>query len=663
MHLHPGRAARRAEALLYRDIHSPRDLLPELAAALHRQRELVLLTSNAGQYDLAVNLIANLASFGIHHHLLLVDNAELAEHAARRGAIAAVWSSLLDHYTERPASLGCPSGCHDADARASSVRTSIRASSSSAHRRNPECRRRAAARDVSACPPSAASFYRADAVRRLWLLRYHYAARLVGLRYRVLVLDSDSMVLSNPYPALRHMEAAVHPLGMAVGLEDVGGWPDMGVNGGTWYLTGRPQGPVHGVLGSVMRRARAVLDAYPATRLFDQSPKVPPTKPADFLLFDQTLVNLGLLEWRLGRAVALTSSEKMRVAADRAEQRRAQWKRDCCYPAPEALGHPPWSSADSRRSVSVGGGGSGDGGSGGGSGGGKAAGVACGGTAAGASCSPGQTPYGTTYELRLLMLRNSSGGASSAASSATISAAASAAPAFGSSTTRRRAAAAAGSEVVLKAPGWLFASESDRDSRSGRSHASFWGARPPPAAIVHFVCSSWPGSDGRRAAMRLWGRWHAADVYEEAEAAARLLTAHRARGFVSFAAPAEAANPTELMPYLRLLTLVAHATRRTPALPVVRCEGPGYTWVEERVDIHTGWLQPVPKRAAAARPCGWAFHSIGDDALREPLCVQRPLQVIAICSPSDTPPELLAICSPSARHPSECHLSAILSAI
>ena len=80
-----------AATLLYRDIHSP-DLLPALAAALHRSRELILLTSNGGQYDLAVNLIANLASFGLSNYVLLVDNAVLAGMAARRGAIAAAFA-------------------------------------------------------------------------------------------------------------------------------------------------------------------------------------------------------------------------------------------------------------------------------------------------------------------------------------------------------------------------------------------------------------------------------------------------------------------------------------------------------------------------------------------------------------------------------------------
>ena len=45
--LPPGKAASgRGGSLLYRDIHAPIDLLPDLAAARSRGRELILLTAN-----------------------------------------------------------------------------------------------------------------------------------------------------------------------------------------------------------------------------------------------------------------------------------------------------------------------------------------------------------------------------------------------------------------------------------------------------------------------------------------------------------------------------------------------------------------------------------------------------------------------------------------
>jgi hypothetical protein len=46
----------------------------------------------------------------------------------------------------------------------------------------------------------------------------------------------------------------------------------------------------------------------------------------------------------------------------------------------------------------------------------------------------------------------------------------------------------------------------------GRVSAAFWGAQPPPACLVHWVCAGWPGAGGRIVGMQLWGRWHQADI-------------------------------------------------------------------------------------------------------------------------------------------------------
>ena len=71
-----------AASILYQDIHSPRDLLPELAAARQWDRELILLTSNWQQYDLTINLIVTLRRLGLDHYILLGDNEALVQHAA-----------------------------------------------------------------------------------------------------------------------------------------------------------------------------------------------------------------------------------------------------------------------------------------------------------------------------------------------------------------------------------------------------------------------------------------------------------------------------------------------------------------------------------------------------------------------------------------------------
>ena len=81
------------------------------------------------------------------------------------------------------------------------------------------------------------------------------------------------------------------------------------------------------------------------------------------------------------------------------------------------------------------------------------------------------------------------------------------------------------------------------------------------------------------------------------------------------------------MVHLRLLTLAAFATRRTPVLPWMRCDAAGQAWVDPRVDIRTG----LPKEVGAPPPrspraCGWAFHSLRGSRLKQPLCIQRPLE-------------------------------------
>lgn len=74
-------------------------------------------------------------------------------------------------------------------------------------------------------------------------------------------------------------------------------------------------------------------------------------------------------------------------------------------------------------------------------------------------------------------------------------------------------------ERMLKVPPWLFSAESDvyqtpdhllkKNSRyaGDRVNARDWSHSPPATALVHFVCTRWPGSDGRKIGMRLLRRW------------------------------------------------------------------------------------------------------------------------------------------------------------
>ena len=52
---------------------------------------------------------------------------------------------------------------------------------------------------------------------------------------------------------------------------------------------------------------------------------------------------------------------------------------------------------------------------------------------------------------------------------------------------------------MLKAPPWLFSAESDEYHHT-RVTAEHWHVDPPPQALIHFVCSRWPGSGGRKVA-------------------------------------------------------------------------------------------------------------------------------------------------------------------
>ena len=79
-------------------------------------------------------------------------------------------------------------------------------------------------------------------------------------------------------------------------------------------------------------------------------------------------------------------------------------------------------------------------------------------------------------------------------------------------------------ERMIKSPPWLFSAESDvyklpealhtRPEKwpGDRITARYWSATPRPTSLVHFVCSRWPGSDGRKIGMRLLRRWFLADI-------------------------------------------------------------------------------------------------------------------------------------------------------
>ena len=105
-------------------------------------------------------------------------------------------------------------------------------------------------------------------------------------------------------------------------------------------------------------------------------------------------------------------------------------------------------------------------------------------------------------------------------------------------------ARAAEAETIAKAPAWLFSAESDLAPPAVpyfqlggvRVDARGWGSSPAPWVLAHFVCSAWPGSEGREQAMRAWGHWRPRAISRELPTYARRQSALRV-GMVGLARP------------------------------------------------------------------------------------------------------------------------------
>ena len=157
---------------------APSNLLRMAEARADQYRDIVLLTSDVRQLNIAANLIANLASVGVHHYILVADQASTCHKVA--GRLACVWSTLLE-----PTYSG---------------------------------RLRGAA---------------TDRVRALWLMRQMYVGRLARLRFNPMMLDADVVLFHNPFALMRtHLPGyQVYVLG-----DTSAGW--MSANAGTLYLRG-----------------------------------------------------------------------------------------------------------------------------------------------------------------------------------------------------------------------------------------------------------------------------------------------------------------------------------------------------------------------------------------------------------------------------------------
>ena len=122
---------------------APSNLLRMAEARADQFRDIVLLTSDIRQLSIAANLVSNLASVGVHHYILIADQASTCAKVA--GRLACVWSTLL------------------------------------------EPKYRARLRGAMT-----------NEVRTMWLLRQIYFGRLVGLGYNPMLLDADVILFRDP---------------------------------------------------------------------------------------------------------------------------------------------------------------------------------------------------------------------------------------------------------------------------------------------------------------------------------------------------------------------------------------------------------------------------------------------------------------------------------
>ena len=425
----------------------------EVAQRSFNSKELILLTSNADGLPLVINLVANLAQIGHKHALILADSPNTCGLLKDDSAPACLHSTVL--------------------------------------------------RDTY---PHALRIYVSNPVWILWLQRYLYFRRAMTLGLNPLLLDADVVLFHDVYP-LFHGPLVNYTL---ISLCDASaGYAS--VNGGVWYAQrADPNGPVMHIFAEFERRVTATLEAAELARAgkgggggkgggkgsgsggkgsgagvdssswpflrglqrgggwraspsiirFDQTAGYRQGAPADTLVYDQTLMNNVLLSYVLGREASLYTHTHLDI--NKRGQAPGFWRiPNAEWPTPSGLGtydtrYPPW------------------------------------------------------YARRERMLRRG--------------------PIH---------------ERMLQAPPWLFSAESDarvpginvlfasdggmhagfptdggprvvpKDAKRfapGRPAAALWGARPPPAALVHFVCAAWPGSGGRLIAMQLWGKWYHRDI-------------------------------------------------------------------------------------------------------------------------------------------------------
>jgi hypothetical protein len=394
------------------DVEATPDGLRRAAAAVcSPKKQLVLLTSDIRQLDLAANLVANLVSVGAPHYLMLGSDKSTCE--AIKGRLACVWSSLMEPF----------------DARLRQANT--------------------------------------NQVRAQWLIRQIYVGRMAAMGFSPMLLDADVAVFANPFTLIdEHL-----PGYQAYFLGDSSaGW--LSINGGTLYLReAHADGPVVRIWREFERRVwKLVNTTEEFPRQLGHKTKrgwIGEGLAADALLYDQNVLDWAIVgeltgdREYIGRGF-VTSMRHLSTA----EQKLIVYHMEqASVPTPAWMGQPETDSG----------------------------------------------VYSGHYTLRSIPLRGPpnctrDGGAGGATGDVWA----------------RRAGPCGPAEAMLKAPPWLFSAESDlyppyqkmemAHPRPERVIGTYWGVLPPVTCLVHFVCTRWPGSEGRKIGMRLLRKWYRAEV-------------------------------------------------------------------------------------------------------------------------------------------------------
>ena len=107
------------------------------------QREIVLLTTDSRQLDIAVNLVANLAAVDVHNYLVIGAQSDTC--TKLKGMLACVWSSMMAPFRQRFARSGT------------------------------------------------------NEVRTQWLIRQIFVGRLAAMGFSPMLLDADVILFANPF--------------------------------------------------------------------------------------------------------------------------------------------------------------------------------------------------------------------------------------------------------------------------------------------------------------------------------------------------------------------------------------------------------------------------------------------------------------------------------